>query len=80
MRKSSPTSVALARKMLWRNPNFDHPMHAHQVDSRLMYLTSERMDGRDGFAAFLEKRDPVFTARVSEDMPATPFWPEPPLK
>ena len=79
MRKSSPTSVALARKMLWRNPNFDHPMHAHQIDSRLMYITSERMDGRDGFGAFLEKRDPVFTAKVSSDLPDTPFWPEPPL-
>ena len=79
MRKSSPTSVALARKMLWRNPNFDHPMHAHQIDSRLMYITSERMDGRDGFGAFLEKRDPVFTAKVSSDLPNTPFWPEPPL-
>lgn len=79
MRKSSPTSVALARKMLWRNPNFDHPMHAHQIDSRLMYITSERMDGRDGFGAFLEKRDPVFTAKVSSDLPETPFWPEPPL-
>ena len=79
MRKSSPTAVALARKMLWRNPNFDHPMHAHQVDSRLMYITSERMDGRDGFGAFLEKRDPVFTAKVSSDLPDTPFWPEPPL-
>lgn len=80
MRKSAATSVALARKMLWRNPNFDHPMYAHQIDSRLMYLTSERMDGRDGFNAFLEKRDPVFTGNVSTDMPATPFWPEPPLK
>lgn len=79
MRKSSPTSVALARKMLWRNPNFDHPMYAHQIDSRLMYVTSERMDGRDGFGAFLEKRDPVFTAKVSSDLPDTPFWPEPPL-
>ena len=79
MRKSSPTSVALARKMLWRNPNFDHPMYAHQIDSRLMYITSERMDGRDGFGAFLEKRDPVFTAKVSSDLPETPFWPEPPL-
>lgn len=80
MRKTSPTAVALARQMLWRNPNFEHPMQAHAVDSRLMYITSERMDGRDGFKAFLEKRDPVFTASVATDLPATPFWPEPPLE
>lgn len=79
MHKTSPTAVALARQMLWRNPTFDHPMMAHQIDSRLMYIASERMDGRDGFKAFLEKRDPVFTAKVSTDMPATPFWQDPPL-
>jgi enoyl-CoA hydratase/carnithine racemase len=74
---TSPTAVALARKMMWRNPNFDHPMAAHQIDSQLMYITSERMDGRDGFKAFLEKRAPVFTAKVSTDMPDTDFWAEP---
>lgn len=76
---TSPTAVALARKMMWRNANFDHPMAAHDAESRLMYITSERMDGRDGFKAFLEKRAPVFTARVSTDMPETPFWNEPEL-
>lgn len=79
MTNTSPTAVALARKMMWRNANFDHPMAAHDAESRLMYLTSERMDGRDGFKAFLEKREPVFTARVSQDLPATPFWYEPAL-
>lgn len=77
--KTSPTAQALARKMLWRNSNFDHPMAAHRVESELMYITSERMDGRDGFKAFLEKREPVFTAKVSTDMPATHFWDAPTL-
>jgi len=79
MQKTSPTAVALARQMLWRNPTFDHPMYAHQIDSRLMYQASEQMDGRDGFKAFLEKREPVFTAKVSSDLPATPYWKNPPL-
>lgn len=77
MHKTSATSHALTRRMMWRNPNFDHPMEAHKVESELMYITSERMDGRDGFKAFLEKRDPVFTAKVSTDLPATPYWQEP---
>jgi enoyl-CoA hydratase/carnithine racemase len=81
MHKTSAVSQALARQMLWRNPNFDHPMHAHAVDSRLMYLSSERLDGRDGFKAFLEKREPVFDGKVSSDIPADfPWWPEPPLR
>ena len=80
MHKTSPVSLALARQMLWRNPSFEHPMQAHCVDSRLMYITSERLDGRDGFRAFLEKRDPVFTAKVSESVPDQfAFWPDPPL-
>jgi len=79
IQKTSPTAVALARQMLWRNSAMAHPMQAHQIDSQLMYITSERMDGRDGFKAFLEKREPVFTAKVSSDMPETPFWQDPPL-
>ena len=79
--KTSAVSLALARQMLWRNPNFDHPMHAHSIDSKLMYITSERLDGRDGFKAFLEKREPVFTAKVSESVPDQfDFWPEPELE
>ncbi len=78
MAKTSATAVALARQMLWRNPNFDHPVHAHEIDSRLMYLTSERLDGRDGFQAFLEKREPVFEGSVANDLPDTSgFWKDP---
>lgn len=81
MHKTSAVAVALARQMLWRNQNFDHPVEAHMVDSRLMYITSERYDGRDGFTSFLEKRDPVFDARVSEAVADQyPFWHEPDLK
>lgn len=77
--KTSPTAVALSRRMMWRNANFDHPMAAHRVDSALMYISNQHMDGRDGFDAFLEKREPVFTAKVSTDMPTTPFWKRPAL-
>ena len=80
IRKSSPVSLALARAMLWRNPNFDHPMQAHAVESRLIYRSSEFWDGKDGFQAFLEKRDPVFDTDLNEVPSDFDFWPEPPLK
>lgn len=78
--KSSPVSVALAKQMLWRNPTFDHPLQAHAVESRMIYRANEFWDGKDGFTAFLEKRDPVFDTDLN-DVPAQfDFWPEPPLR
>lgn len=67
----SPVAVALARQMMLRNAAQPHPIEAHRVDSLAMFYTSIG-DGKEGVAAFLEKRDPVFTSRASQ-MP--PFYP-----
>lgn len=79
--KTSVISVAIARQMMWRSSALDHPMQAHVIDSKLMYETYQMPDGKDGFAAFLEKRSPVFHAKVSTDLPKSyPWWQEPELK
>lgn len=67
----SPVALALARQMMWRNSAQRHPIEAHRVDSLAMHHTSMN-DGKEGVAAFLEKRAPNFTGRASE-MP--PFYP-----
>ncbi len=79
--RTSAVSVAIARQMMWRSSALDHPMQAHVIDSKLMYQTYQMPDGKDGFAAFLEKRAPVFHAKASSDLPSSyPWWTEPELK
>lgn len=61
----SPVALALAKRMLYRNSAVGHPIEAHRSDSLAMWHASIG-DGKEGVAAFLEKRDPVFTSKASE--------------
>jgi enoyl-CoA hydratase/carnithine racemase len=75
---AAPVSVALTRQLMWRGLTFDHPMDAHSADSRAILERGRSADAREGVTAFLEKRPPVFTDRVSEELPDVfPWWVEP---
>ncbi|MFF5920177.1 hypothetical protein ACFY8C_17835 [Streptomyces flavochromogenes] len=56
--------------MTVRNATLEHPEDAHRVKSLAMFYSSIG-DGREGVAAFREKRSPRFTLRAST-MP--PFY------
>lgn len=74
---TSAVSVAMTRAMMWRLPSGDHPMDAHQIDSRAIYRLSRGADAKEGIASFLEKRAPEYPAKVSQDMPDFyPWWNE----
>lgn len=60
----SPVATALTRQMMWRNSAQPDPREAHKIDSLAMWHTTAG-DGKEGVAAFQQKRDPNFTARAS---------------
>jgi enoyl-CoA hydratase/carnithine racemase len=78
---TAPVSIALTRQMLWRMAGAEHPMQAHQVDSRAIQARGQSADAKEGVTSFLEKRQPVYPNKVSKDMPEFfPWWDEPEFK
>jgi enoyl-CoA hydratase/carnithine racemase len=69
----SPVAIALARQMLLRNSAQDHPLEAHRVESLGLFYGSLG-DGKEGVAAFLEKRAANFAGRASQMPPFYPWW------
>lgn len=75
---AAPVAVALVRQMLWKGLGMAHPMDAHRIESRGMFVRARAADAKEGVSSFLEKRLPDFPDRVSRDMPDFyPWWDEP---
>jgi enoyl-CoA hydratase/carnithine racemase len=69
----SPVATALARQMMRRGAALESPLETHRIDSLAMFYTSLG-DGKEGVAAFLEKRPAAFRGKTSEMPPFYPWW------
>ena len=69
----SAVSTALIRQMMYRNSGLAHPMQAHKIESLGVFYTS-MADGKEGVAAFIDKRPPEFASRASQMPDFYPWW------
>ena len=75
---TSAISATLTRHLMWRMLGASHPMEAHRLDSQGIAAMLKSADLQEGVNAFLEKRDPDYPMKVSQDMPDFfPWWEEP---
>jgi enoyl-CoA hydratase/carnithine racemase len=63
--RRSPVALGLAKRLLYRNAGQPDPVEAHRSDSLAMWHASQ-LDGKEGVAAFLEKRDPDFRGTTAD--------------
>jgi enoyl-CoA hydratase/carnithine racemase len=75
---TSPTSVALSRRMLWSMLDAPSPWDAHRMDTRVISALGRGPDAVEGVTSFLEKRPPQFTARPEDYLGLVPDWPAAP--
>lgn len=66
---TSAVSASMTRRMLWKMMTASHPMEAHNIETVALNLRGVSSDAREGIGAFIDKRSPHFTDRVSTDTP-----------
>jgi enoyl-CoA hydratase/carnithine racemase len=55
----------MTRQLMWRMLGAAGPEVAHQAESAAIFSRGRSLDVREGVAAFLDKRAPVFPESVS---------------
>lgn len=72
--KTAPVPVAVIRQLLYRMSPLDSPFPVQRLDSRLIAGCAQSPDAVEGVVSFLQKRDPEWSEKVSEDLPTYLPW------
>jgi enoyl-CoA hydratase/carnithine racemase len=74
---TAPVAVAITRQLFMRMAGAAHPLDAFKIESPAIFELGRSADAREGVRAFLDKRSPRFSLKVSANMPkCVPWWPE----
>jgi enoyl-CoA hydratase/carnithine racemase len=66
---TAPVSVAITKRLVWRQLFDSDPVAAREVEDVLFRWVGRQPDAAEGVAAFLEKRPPRWTMRPQHDLP-----------
>lgn len=69
---TAPVSVAISKRLLWESIGSTIP-EEQEIEKRLFAWVSKQPDSIEGVKSFIEKREPKWNLKPSEDMPT---WPE----
>lgn len=72
--KCSPVMTVLARALLWQGLDTDFHK-THLIESKALNHSLRHEDTAEGFASFLEKRNPEFPSNMNDNLPSFyPWW------
>jgi enoyl-CoA hydratase/carnithine racemase len=64
----SPLVMGLHKKLLWRGQHMSREAFI-ELETRALHYTMGRADAIEGGMAYVERRDPQWSSRISEDWP-----------
>jgi len=68
-KNTAPASVAITKRLVWRQLMESDPRRAKALEDELFYWAGKQPDAAEGVKSFLEKREPRWTMRPSTDLP-----------
>ncbi|MBD8605454.1 enoyl-CoA hydratase/isomerase family protein [Aeromicrobium sp. CFBP 8757] len=71
---TSAMSVAFVRRLLWDMSSAPHPLAAHHAETLALNRRGISADAQEGIEAFLRKRSPAFSDRVSDHLDELVPW------